>query len=99
MRMREWDFPLPERRVEKKEEVAWEKLCSASGPLLRVWRMENGIPVALGTVPASVREPQLLHLFPELRKGDAIRCRAICPDGKETGMEFTHVVGSTPPQR
>ena len=104
------DEPLLTGRVQSEEiygEFAEQPVGRASSPLLfaqaamfencqqlRVWRIEQGVPVGLGTVAASATEEDLIRAFPQAmpHPGESkatFRVRPLDTNGRTIGAEFT----------
>ena len=65
---------------------------------LRVWRIENGVPVGLGAIDATASEDDLVREFaeamPRVGEGKAVfKIRPIDGDGREMGMEASIIIG------
>jgi hypothetical protein len=65
---------------------------------LRVWKIENGVPVGLGAIDASASEDDLVREFSAAmpRPGDGravFKVRPIDGDGREMGMEASVIIG------
>jgi hypothetical protein len=61
---------------------------------IRLWKVENGIPVGIGVFPASATEEDLVHAFPDAmpRRGEikgTFKFRPLDTNGREIGQEFT----------
>jgi len=65
---------------------------------LRVWKIENGVPVGLGSIDATASEEDLVRHFaaampkPGESKG-TFKVRPIDGDGREMGMEASVIIG------
>ena len=65
---------------------------------LRVWKIENGVPVGLGAIDATASEDDLVREFgsamPKPGEGKAVfKIRPIDGDGREMGMEASIIIG------
>ena len=65
---------------------------------LRVWKIENGVPVGLGAIDATASEDDLVNQFREAmpRPGEGkamFKVRPIDGDGREMGMEASVIIG------
>ena len=65
---------------------------------LRVWKIENGVPVGLGAIDATASEDDLVRHFmeamPKPGEGKAVfKVRPIDGDGREMGMEAPIIIG------
>jgi hypothetical protein len=65
---------------------------------LRVWKIENGVPVGLGAIDATASEDDLVREFaaamPKPGEGRAVfKVRPIDTDGREMGMEASVIIG------
>ena len=61
---------------------------------LRVWRIEQGVPVGLGTVAATATEEDLIRSFPQAMPSQGegritFRVRPLDTNGRSIGTEFT----------
>jgi chemotaxis protein histidine kinase CheA len=65
---------------------------------LRVWKIENGVPVGLGAIDATASEDDLVRHFAEAmpKPGESkatFKVRPIDGDGREMGMEASVIIG------
>ena len=66
---------------------------------MRVWKMENGQPVGLGTISSSATEEDLIHEFrsampTENERKATFKIRPLDINGTELGQEFTKIISS-----
>ena len=66
---------------------------------MRVWKMENGQPVGLGTISSSSTEEDLIHEFrsampTESERKAVFKIRPLDINGTELGQEFTKIISS-----
>ena len=64
---------------------------------LRIWKMENGVPVGLGAIDAEASEEDMVRQFysamPRMGEGRAVyKIRPIDVDGREMGTEATVII-------
>jgi hypothetical protein len=66
---------------------------------MRVWRMENGQPVGLGTISSTATEEDLIHEFrsampSEGERKATFKIRPLDINGTELGQEFTKIISA-----
>ena len=92
---REWNFKRPTHRPGVAElPPPLLPLATAKATALRVWKVDAGIPVALGSISVNATEADLIRSFRPAMPGPGegtftFRLRPIDINGREIGHEFS----------